>query len=109
MIASADTITEQLGITVEHFAYTFGDIDSFNEEALEIAKRRFRYVYSGVRGNNANNVSPLAIRRDNAAYQFSDNKYVLFNNKLLDAFLGGFADFKYAAARKSMDRWTRKL
>ena len=108
MITSADTITKRLGINVEHFAFTFGDIDSFNAEALKVAKSRFRYVYSGVRGNNAYNVSPLAIRRDSAAYLFSDNRYVLFNNKLLDAFLGGFADFKYATARKTMDRWVRK-
>ncbi len=110
IILSADKIMKKLDINVEHFAYTFGDINSFSEEALGVAKQRFKYVFSGVRGDNANNVSPLAIRRDSTGHQFFGGlEYVLFNNKLLDAFLAGFGDFKYASDRKIIDQWCRNL
>ena len=110
IISSADIIKKKLGINLEHFAYTFGDIESFSAEALQVAKRRFRYVFSGVRGDNVDNVSPLAIRRDAAEHLIDGGlEYILFNNKLLEAFLGGFADFMYTSDRKIMDRWCKNL
>lgn len=109
IISSADIIKKKLGIKVEHFAFTFGDIGSFSLDALKVARSRFDYIFTGIRGNNDDKVSPLAIRRDSAAYQLFNNEYVLFNNRLLDAFLSGFADFKYSSARKIIDRWCKIL
>ena len=95
----------KLGCNIEHFAYSFGGIDSFSQEALAVAKRRFRFIYSGIRGDNVKVCSPFAIRRDTAAYRGSDNEYALFNKNLLNAFLGGTADFHYAKPRETLDSW----
>ena len=106
IIISAKEIELKLGIEVKHFAYTFGDINSFSKEALVIAKSKFSFVYSGLRGNNSILTSPLAIRRDAAATQFP-NDYKILNNKLLGAFLDGFADFRYKSSLKKLDSWTK--
>ncbi len=106
IIVSADRLMGKLGCNIEHFAYSFGGIDSFSQEALAVAKRRFRFIYSGIRGDNVKVCSPFAIRRDSAAYmRRSDNEYALFNKNLLDAFLGGTADFHYAKPRETLDSW----
>lgn len=97
MTASADTLARRLGISIEHFAYTFGDLASFSEKALAVARRRFRFVYSGLRGDNAGGVSPFALRREAATAEDS--------MALLGAFLEGAADFHYAAARARLDAW----
>ena len=108
ILISARDIEINLGIKVNHFAYTYGDIDSFSREALLIASRKFGFVYSGIRGNNFNHISSMVIRRDAAASQYLNNEYKIFNNKLLDAFLDGFADFSYINSRKKLDLWSRK-
>jgi len=108
LILSSENLSHQLGIEINHFAYTFGDLESFSEAAHLVAKRKFRFIYSGLRGNNIQNISPLAIRRDAAAYQLPNNEYRVFNNRLLDSFLGGFADFRYKLSKKILDSWCRE-
>jgi peptidoglycan/xylan/chitin deacetylase (PgdA/CDA1 family) len=98
IVAGADTLARRLGISIEHFAYTFGDIDSFSRMALEVARRRFRFVYSGLRGDNARGVSPFALRRDAVSTQDSF--------ALLGAYVEGVADSYYARARAELSSWT---
>lgn len=97
IIGSADTLARRLGVPIEHFAYTFGDIGSFSPQAFEIARRRFRYIYSGLRGDNAGGVSPLTLRRDAATP--NDPR------TLVGAYLAGAADFRYARARAEFGSW----
>jgi peptidoglycan/xylan/chitin deacetylase (PgdA/CDA1 family) len=97
IISSADTLEKRLGVPIEHFAYTFGDIASFSEKALAIAKSRFRFIYSGLRGDNTFGVSPLALRRD--AVNAHDS------TALLGAFLEGLADLHYVQSRAELDSW----
>ena len=104
IVSSANQISHQLDTEIKHFAYTFGDVDSFSEVALSVARSQFSFVHSGLRGNNSKHNSPLAIRRDAAARQFP-NEYKIFHNKLLDAFLDGFADFRYKSSRRKLDSW----
>lgn len=94
---SADELEHRLGVSVEHFAYTFGDIDSFSPMAMAVARRRFRFVYSGLRGNNAVSKSPLAVRRESV----NPGDPV----ELVGAYLEGAADFQYARARARLARW----
>jgi len=105
LIVSAENIEKKLGVNVQHFAFTFGDVDSFSQEALSVARSQYKYIYSGVRGDNVKSLLPLSICRDCAATQSEDYKYTLFDNNLLAAFLNGAADFKYKKARMLMDSW----
>ena len=36
-------------------------------QAIKVARQRFKYIYTGLRGDNAQGVSPWAIRRDSCA------------------------------------------
>ena len=108
IVLGAKEIALKLAIDVKHFAYTFGDIDSFSKDALLLANSQFSFMYSGLRGNNEGNISSVAIRRDSAARQLSNHEYVLFNNKLLDACLDGFVDFRYISSNKKLDSWVKK-
>ena len=106
LIVSGDTLSNRLGVDIDHFAYTFGDIGSFSEAALKIAKKRYKFIYSGIRGDNAKKISSYSIKRDTAAYQLPNNQYQLFSNRLLGSFLEGFVDFKYKKQRLKIDSWT---
>lgn len=105
--SSADNMAARLGVPIEHFAYTFGDIGSFSQKAMEIARKRYRFIYSGLRGDNSSGGSSFAIRRDAAALQDSADNYSVFPNQLLGAFLEGAADRHYAPSCKTLDRWAR--
>lgn len=109
IIGSADALEQRLGVPIEHFAYTFGDITSFNERALAAARQRYRFIYSGLRGDNAGGVEPYALRRDSAAFQDALSNYSVFSNNLLGAFLEGAADFKYADDIGLLGSWGRQV
>lgn len=100
IISGADQLAARLGVPIEHFAYTFGDLASFSPQALAIARRRFRFIHSGFRGDNANGVSPYALRREAVMAGDSLN--------LLGAYVEGVADFRYASSRRHLDRWVRE-
>lgn len=97
IIGSADAMARRLGVAIDHFAYTFGDVGSFSDRALAVARRRFRFIHSGLRGDNAGGVSPLALRRD--AANPSDP------NALVGAYVEGAADFQYARSRAQLGAW----
>ena len=99
IIASADEIEEKLSLKVEHFAYTFGDLKSFSADGLKIARQRFNFIYTGIRGYN-NNVAPWAIRRD----AVSPTESCL----LVGAFLEGAGDWLYSADLKVYDTWSSR-
>lgn len=96
IVGSGDRLSRELGTRIDHFAYTFGDIDSFNERALEISRKRYRYVYSGLRGNNLN-VKPWAIYRDAMSPDDPPN--------LIGAFLEGGADLIYRGKMRKYLSW----
>jgi len=108
IISSADLLEKRLGVPIEHFAYTFGDLASFSEQAMAVARRRFRFIYSGLRGDNSEHIEQHALRRDSAAFQDNLSNYSVFSNHLLGAFLEGVADFKYAADILLLSNWGRQ-
>ena len=103
IVYSADLIEKKLGISIDHFAYTFGDIDSISKEAIDIAKSRFKYIYSGIRGVNKGR--NYGIFRDAAADQDNNMNYYLYSNSLLGSFLEGALDIYYASKRKKLESW----
>jgi peptidoglycan/xylan/chitin deacetylase (PgdA/CDA1 family) len=97
IVDSANTLARHLGTAIDHFAYTFGDARSFSPGALAVARRRFRFIYSGLRGDNARVESPWTLRRDAASPQDP--------LALLGAYLEGVADFHYARSRAQLASW----
>jgi peptidoglycan/xylan/chitin deacetylase (PgdA/CDA1 family) len=97
IVSCGDTLERRLGVPIEHFAYTFGDLASFGAKPFAIARSRYRFIYSGLRGDNAGKISPFALRRDAISAQDAP--------ALLGAFLEGAADFRYARSRAVLDSW----
>jgi peptidoglycan/xylan/chitin deacetylase (PgdA/CDA1 family) len=99
IILSADVLEQKLGSKIEHFAYTFGDLASFCPAALAVARSRFKFIHTGLRGFNSSDVMPWAIRRD--AITASDSF------SLIGAFLEGGADRFYAPNLAIYESWGR--
>ena len=97
IVDSADYLEQKLGIKIEHFAYTFGDLSSFTPEALAIASHRFKYIHTGLRGDNSLKTPPWAIRRDSLSP--TDPLY------LLGALLEGGADRFYLSSLNEYESW----
>ncbi len=100
IVTSADILEQLLGIKVKHFSFTFGNIDSFSLQAMSVARQRFPFVYSGLRGDNAGDVSPLALRRESTTARDS--------HLLLGAFLEGGGDFRYSKSNQILDKWVEE-
>ncbi len=64
IIGSADMIEDELQIKVDSFAYPFGNIESIDERAYSIIKKRYKYCFTGVRGDNVNNINLYITWRD---------------------------------------------
>ncbi len=105
IVGSANEISVRLGTKVDHFAYTFGDLASFSRRAMSIARQRYKYIYSGLRGDNAKSLLSHSIRRDASAVQDSNNNYSVFRNSLIGSLLEGAADRYYASYRRTLDSW----
>lgn len=105
IVASAEDLEKRLHTAISHFSYTFGDLASFSQAGLAIARRRFRFIHSGLRGDNVSGVSPYSLRRDSAARQDSRSNYTIFSNMLLGTILEGVADARYANSLAELDDW----
>ncbi len=96
-VSGADWLEDQLNLKIDHFSYSFGNLASFSKEALNIARSRFPYIFTGMRGDNSCMVPPWAIRRDTIAINDSLS--------LVGAFLEGAADFRYTQSLKAYESW----
>ena len=77
IITSGDELEKMLAIKVRHFAYPFGSIQSINQEALQIASRRYDYIHSGIRSSFKCLESHNIILRDEISPSYSW-RYVRF-------------------------------
>ena len=106
IVVSADKLSSHLGVPIDHFSYPYGDIASFSIKAMAIAKQRFKFVHSGLRGDNSKESSSFAICRDSAATQnLANHEYSVFENPLLGSFLLGASDFHYWSSRDKLNSW----
>jgi peptidoglycan/xylan/chitin deacetylase (PgdA/CDA1 family) len=94
IIDSANVLETRLGVKIDHFAFTFGDCSSMSCAALAVAKRRFKFIHTSLRGNNVHATANATICRDTVAP--NDPLY------LIGAFLEGGADFLYTRARNAV-------
>lgn len=64
IIGSGDILEKRLDMTINDFAYPFGDIGSISPEALALIQKRYKYCFSGLRGLNRPSTHPMSIFRD---------------------------------------------
>jgi peptidoglycan/xylan/chitin deacetylase (PgdA/CDA1 family) len=76
IVESGNILQKKLGVDIEHFSFPFGNIDSIDLRAMNITRERYKYCYSGIRGNNSINTSPYAILRDPVSV---DDPFAYFN------------------------------
>jgi peptidoglycan/xylan/chitin deacetylase (PgdA/CDA1 family) len=97
IVKSADFIENQIGIKVNHFAYPFGNISSFPQDAFNLAHRRFNFIHSGLRGCN--------IKCKNKKIVFRDALQTTYSFYEIDVLLEGFFDLYYSKSRKLFNNW----
>ncbi len=97
IIDGANQLESIIDKEIKHFAYSFGDLESFSKDAFKIAQTRFKYIYTGMRGTNASVLDRFSIRRDTIGPNFS--------NSLIGSFLYGAADLLYINNFKLYNKW----
>jgi peptidoglycan/xylan/chitin deacetylase (PgdA/CDA1 family) len=100
IVLGADMLEEHLDIKIQHFAYPFGAFNNISKEALQIASKRFNYVYSGMRGNNTITRTPWHISRESN----HPHDTLWFTGACLE----GAADFIYTNFHKICRDWSRR-
>lgn len=76
-----------LNFKIKHFAYTYGNFKSINNESLQLSYSNYQFVYSCLRGNNFRNKKNSLIKRDPI--------YLNQNFNLIKIFLSGLIDLRY--------------
>jgi peptidoglycan/xylan/chitin deacetylase (PgdA/CDA1 family) len=93
-------LSEKLNINIDHFAFTFGNINAFDRTSTKIAKLKYKYVFSGIRGNNFNLFgADVVYNRDNIEPNFGSS--------LIDFLLKGFTDVKFASDNAKVTNWVK--
>ena len=72
------------------FAYPFGDFRSFNNKCFNIARGKYEFIFSGIRGDNIKFSKIL----------FRDNIQDNYTFEMINFFIQGYADFLYKKFRK---------
>ena len=98
IIGSANRLEKILKTKIFNFSFNFGRLKHISPEILNLSKKRFKYIFTGIRGDNLN--SKKIFFRDNISS--NDNIFDLY------AYLGGFFDFLYRNERKIIKNNFRK-
>jgi peptidoglycan/xylan/chitin deacetylase (PgdA/CDA1 family) len=97
IIKSAEALEQSLGIEIEHFAFPFGTLESIGPRALNIAKKKFKFLHTGLRGNNFVYRNPYGVCREAVSLQD--------DHKTLDALVNGGADWHYQKKLDCYKSW----
>ena len=88
---------EQLtGSKVQHFANPYGTPESISRSAFKFAKNSYKFIHTGLRGDNSKDIDPAFILRDPICDQSASFDYFLFGPELIRSFLAGSADWIYS-------------
>ncbi len=98
VIGSANKLEKILNSKIINFSFTFGRLKDISINSLLLSKKRFKYVFTGIRGENLDNQK--IIFRDNVVP--TDKVYDLY------AYLSGYLDFIYSKERKIIKKNYRK-
>lgn len=91
IINTADQLEAKLGHTVKLFAYPFGSVDSIDEDAFQMASKRFACAFSNVRG--------MIHESPNRHFLYRQNVTPGIPMWRLDAIIQGKLDWRYRGAR----------
>ncbi len=93
----ADLLQDRLGTHIRHFAYPFGNFESISAKACDVARQRFDYVYTGMRGDNMPDRTSWHLRRE-SNHPHDSLWYT-------GACLEGGADFLYSNKHRICGEW----
>lgn len=94
IVDAGDRLAERLNCSVDAFAFPFGTVRHVAPAALAVAQKRYRHVFTSVRGNNGN-LGRKPIRRQSVDPSQAPG-YVLFQT-------AGALDWRYGEARGRLD------
>lgn len=97
IIHSQSVLRDALHHNIDHFAYTFGDVDSFSSEAYRLARVTYSYIYTGLGGNNAKVMNSKLILRD--AIFANDSR------ELIGSILEGASDWYFFNKISKLKSW----
>lgn len=83
IVESKRILEEELLHKIKHFAFPFGDIKSISSEAMEIAKKHYEYIYSGIRGLNTVKLKKDIIFRESLNILNNTNYNLLLSANIL--------------------------
>ena len=92
IVISADSIEGKIGAKINCFAFPFGTLDSVNKDAIDLAKKRFEFVFSNIRGSVSESPGSHFIFRQNIV----PNDPIWLVRMVIE----GKLDWKYAKLRK---------
>ena len=79
---------------IDNFAYTYGDINSINQQVLNNLRKYYKNIFSGIRGNNFSFNSKTIFLRDELSPSYS--------SELINSFLFGYSDLYYYKKQKQI-------
>lgn len=102
IIDSADRIEQKIGVPVRCFAYPFGSCSAIDKESIELAKIRFDFAFTNMRGSLIESPSKHFIYRQN----LTPSMPLWFVEAVLDGKVNKFHIFSKFKMEKKFS-WTR--
>ena len=98
---SKKKLETKLNCSVNNFAYTYGDINSIDQNVLINLKKHYQNIFSGIRGNNFLSKSKNIFLRDELSPGYS--------NELVNSFLYGYTDLYYYKKKKKLFNFEKNV
>ena len=80
---SKKILERELLCKINHFAFPFGDIKSISNQSMNIAKKHYEYIYSGIRGLNTLKIKKHAILRESLNISYNTRYNLLLSANIL--------------------------
>tara|TARA_A100001015_G_scaffold307009_1_gene402206 strand:+ start:333 stop:1151 length:819 start_codon:yes stop_codon:yes gene_type:complete len=94
IISPKRIVKKKLSLDCNYFAFPFGTCGSINKKSMRLIKLNYKYIFSGIRGDNKKIKKKQLFFRDNI-----DDSY---DRKIIDFFINGYGDFLYRKARNQI-------
>ena len=88
-------ILQQFKKKTDFFAYPYGDIKSIDKRSANIIFREYKYLFTGIRGDNK-----VKTKKNNIL--FRENIVNSYSKSIIELFIRGYLDFRYFFDRKKI-------